>query len=302
MTTNNNIDISKYTAGDNTCDLKCAYNFDYPETNLVATNRGITINFMFDNNTSTPVVYNQQKYSVVSMMIVSPSIHFFNGNQTNPAGAQTNAEIIINHTPSVSGNSLAVCIPIIQSNDTNDASNLVTNLIQSVSNSANQQGQQVNINSNITLNTIIPKQPYYSYTSSDGNNSDFIVFGISDAIGLNSSIITSLQEIIKPFPLPTPGNGLFYNKNGPNHSNIGDGIYIQCNPVGASKDKVPVEYSKNSSSFDIFSGYNENIIKIILQFLFVIIIFAVLVFIFMWFRKPSNVAQVAAVVVAKKTN
>ena len=290
MTTNNNIDISKYTAGNNTCDLKCAYNFDYPETNLVATNRGIMINSMFDNNTATPVVYNQQKYSVASMMIVSPSIHFFNGNQTNPAGNQTNAEIIISHTPSVSGNGLAVCIPIIQSNDSNEASNLVTSLIQSVSNSANKQGQQVNINSNITLNTIIPKQPFYSYTSSDGNNTDFIVFDISDAIGLNSDTITSLQQMIKPFPLPTPGNSLFYNKNGPNNSNIGDGIYIQCNPVGASKDEVPVEYSKNSSSFDIFSGNNENVIKIILQILFVILIFGALVFIFMWFRKPSNVA------------
>ena len=292
MTTNNNIDISKYTAGNNICDLKCAYNFDYPETNLVATNYGIMINCIFDNNTSTPVVYNQQKYSVASMVIVSPSIHFFNGNQTNPAGNQTNAEIIINHTPSVSGNSLAVCIPIIQSNDTNEASNLVTNLIQSVANSANQQGQKVNINTNITLNTIIPNKPFYSYTSSDGNNTDFIVFGISDAISLNSSTITTLQKIIKPYPLPTPGNNLFYNKNGPNNSNIGDGIYIQCNPVGASKDKVPVEYSKNSSSYDIFSGNNENVIKIILQILFVVLIFGVLVFIFMWFRKAKNAAQI----------
>jgi hypothetical protein len=290
MTTNNNIDISKYTAGDNTCDLKCAYNFDYPETNLVATNRGIMINCMFDNNTATPVVYNQQKYSVDSMMIVSPSIHFFNGNQTNPTGNQTNAEIIINHTPSVSGNSLAVCIPIIQSNDSNEASNLVTNIIQSVSNSANKQGQQVNINSNITLNTIVPKQPFYSYTSSDGNNTDFIVFDISDAIGLNSDTLTSLQEMINPFQLPTPGNSLFYNKNGPNNSNLGDGIYIECNPVGASKDKVPVEYSKNSSTYDIFSGKGENAVKIILQILFVIFIFAVLVFLFMWFRKAKNAA------------
>jgi hypothetical protein len=102
--------------------------------------------------------------------------------------------------------------------------------------------------------------------------------------------------MIQPFPLPTPGNSLFYNKNGPNNSNIGDGIYIKCNPVGASKDEVPVEYSKNSSSYDIFSGNNENVIKIILQILFVILIFAVLVFIFMWFRKPSNVTQLAAAV------
>jgi len=292
MTTNNNIDISKYTAGNNTCDLKCAYNFDYPETNLVATNSGLLIQIAFDNNTATPVVYNQQKYSVSSMLIVSPSIHFFNGNQSNPAGNQVNAEILITHTPSVSGNPLIVCIPIIQSSDTNEASNLVTNLIQSVSNNANKQGQNVNINTTITLNTIIPNKPFFSYT--DGNNTDFIVFDAFDAITLNSSTITSLQEIIKPFPIPTPGNSLFYNKNGPNNSNIGDGIYIKCNPVGASKEKVAVEYSKNSSSFDLFSGKNENVIKIILQILFVVLIFGVMVFIFMWFRKASNVAQVAA--------
>jgi hypothetical protein len=294
MTTNNNIDISKYTAGNNTCDLKCAYNFDYPETNLVAINGGMLINLIFDNNTATPVVYNQQKYSVASMMIVSPSIHFFNGNQTNPVGAQTNSELLIIHTPSVSGNTLIVCVPIIQSNDTSEASNLVTNIIQSVSNSANKQGERVNINTTITLNTIIPKKPFYSY--SDGNNTEFIVFDIMDAIGLNSSTITSLQQIIKPFPIPTPGTRLFYNKNGPNNSNIGDGIYIKCNPVGASKDKVPVEYSKNSSSYDIFSGKGENAVKIILQILFVIFIFAVLVFIFMWFRKAKNaVSQVKPV-------
>jgi hypothetical protein len=292
MTTNNNIDISKYTAGDNTCDLKCAYNFDYPQTNLVATNYGSLISFILDNTTSTPVVYNQQKYSVTSMLIVSPSIHYFNGNQSNPAGNQVNAEILITHTPSVSGNELVVCIPIIQSNDANEATNLVTNLIQSVANGANQQGQKVNINTNITLNTIVPKKPFFSYTTSDGTNGNFIVFGISDAISLNNSTITTLQKIIKPYPIPTPGNNLFYNKNGPNNSNIGDGIYIQCNPVGASKDKVPVEYSKNSSSYDIFSGNNENVIKIILQILFVVLIFGVLVFIFMWFRKAKNAAQI----------
>lgn len=285
MTTNNNIDISKYTAGNNICDLKCAYNFDYPDTNLVATNSGMLIQIAFDNNTATPVVYNQQKYSVASMMIVSPSVHFFNGNQSNPAGNQVNAEILITHTPSVSGNTLIVCIPIIQSNDTNEASNLVTNIIQSVANSANKQGQRVNINTNITLNTIVPNKPFFSYT--DGKNTDFIVFDAFDAITLNSTTLTSLQQIIKPFSIPTPGTSLFYNKNGPNNSNIGDGIYIQCNPVGASKEKVPVEYSKNSSSFDIFSGNNENVIKIILQIMFVVLIFGVMVFIFMWFRKAK---------------
>jgi hypothetical protein len=272
MTTNNgSIHISKTTAGNNTCDLKCAYSFDYPETNLVATNNGSMILFRFDNSTKPPVVYNEKKYSIGFMILVSPSIHYFNG-------AQSSAELIIIHTPVLGGNELYVCVPISQSNDTNDASSLVTELIQNVANNAPAQSEKTNINiTNFTLNSIVPKEPFYNYTEA---NVDYIIFDIFDAINLNSTTITSLQQIIKPYPLPTPGTNLFYNKNGPNQSKVGDGIYIKCKPTGSSKEEVPVEYSKNKPSYNIFSTSIEDIIKIILQVLFAIIIFAVVIFIF----------------------
>ncbi len=265
MTTNNaSINISRQNVTSN-CDLKCAYNFKYPETSLTANNEGVVIIFSFDKSNTPPVVYNQQKYTVNTMMMVSPSIHIFNG-------VTASAELIITHTPVLGGNQLAVCVPINQSSDSNAASNLVTELIQSVSNNAPVSGESTTINiSGFTLNTIVPVKPFYSYTGED--NTDYIVFDILDAIALSSSTISSLSQIIKPYPLPTPGGNLFYNKNGPNLSNIGDGIYIQCKPTGSSKDEVPVEYSKNSSSYDLFSGKNENAVKIILQILFSVIIF-----------------------------
>ena len=235
MTTNTtsiNISRQNVTA---VCDLKCAYNFKYPETSLTANNQGSLIIFSFDQTNTPPVVYNQQKYNVDTMMLVSPSIHIFNG-------ATTSAELIITHTPVLGGNQLAVCVPISQSSDSNAASNLVTELIQSVSTNAPAQGETtiINVEGGFILNTIVPVKPFYSYTGDD--NTDYIVFDILDAIALNSDTLTSLTQIIQPYPLPTPGGNLFYNKNGPNLSNVGDGIYIKCKPTGSSTDEVPVEY------------------------------------------------------------
>lgn len=269
MTTNTtSINISRQNVTSN-CDLKCAYNFKYPETSLTANNLGSLIIFNFDQTNTPPVVYNQQKYNVENMMLITPSIHTFNG-------ATTSAELLISHTPVLGGNQLAVCIPINQSSDSSAASNLVTELIQSVATNAPAVGETttINIEGGFTLNTIVPIKPFYSY--SDNNNGDYIVFDILDAIALNSTTLSSLTKIIKPFPLPTPGGNLFYNKNGPNLTSIGDGIYIKCKPTGSSKEEVPVEYSKNSSSYDLFSGKNENAVKIFLQVLFSIVIFLII--------------------------
>jgi hypothetical protein len=267
MTTNTtsiNISRQNVTA---VCDLKCAYNFKYPETSLTANNQGSLIIFSFDQTNTPPVVYNQQKYNVDTMMLVSPSIHIFNG-------ATTSAELIITHTPVLGGNQLAVCVPISQSTDSNAASNLVTELIQSVSTNAPAQGETtiINVEGGFILNTIVPVKPFYSYTGDD--NTDYIVFDILDAIALNSDTLTSLTQIIQPYPLPTPGSNLFYNKNGPNLSNVGDGIYIKCKPTGSSTDEVPVEYSKNNTqSISFINFFSSSTGKMILQIIFSFIFF-----------------------------
>ncbi len=268
MTTNTSINISK----DNVfgkCDLKCAYNFKYPETNVTAKNSGSLIVFTFDNSSEPAVVYNQQKYAVESMMLVSPSIHIFNGSNAK-------AELIIVHKPVLGGNSLSICIPITQNSDSNTSSNLTTELIKSVANNAPVNGETTTINlSNFTLNSIVPVRPFYSYAGKS-DNTDYIVYDIIDAIGLNISTLTSLSKIIKPWPLPTPGGNLFYNKLGPNQSTVGDGIYISCNPTGSSEEEVDVEYKKNSLEAD-FSLNNPTvilIIQILLSCLIFIILFA----------------------------
>jgi hypothetical protein len=270
MTTNNkSINISRENVSGN-CDLKCAYNFKYPQTNLVAKNDGVMISLNCDKSNIPPVLYNNQKYTVDKFIIVAPSIHNFNGSKAS-------AEVLINHTPIGGGDQFIVCIPIIESTDSSSASNLLTEIIQGVSNGAPAKGEKTNLNiSGFTLNKIVPKKPFYSYTSSSKNNkNEYIVFDILDAITLNNKTLSSLKKIIKPFPIPTPGYNLFYNQKGPNQTTAGgDGIYISCQPTGSSEEEINVEYTKEQSSYDLFS-FNSDSTKIFLQVLFSSIIFLI---------------------------
>lgn len=268
MSTNSqNINISTNNV-QGKCDLKCSYNFKYPETNLTARNNGPMIALTCDETSSSPVTYNNQKYNVATILIVSPSIHTFNNSTAS-------AEIIIEHTPVTSGQPLLVGIPINLSSESSDASNFITQIIESVTNNAPAQGETTNINiSGFSLDKIVPNKPFYSY-SVPGNAGEWIVFPIISAISLNSSTLTSLGQIIKPFPLPTPGNALFFNSNGPNSNggNVGDGIYISCQPTGSSEEESAVSYSTNSSSSDISSMLNNPTTLLIFQIIIGCIVF-----------------------------
>ena len=268
MTTQNtNINISKQNISGK-CDLKCAYNFKYSESNLTAKNNGVNIALTPDSKKVPPVTYNNQKYNVSEIIILSPSIHIFNG-------ATVAAEIMIGHTPVQGGSSLNVCIPIISSSDSSTASNLITEVIQGVSSNAPAANETSNLSINgFTLQDIVPSKPFYSYT--DSNIVDFIVFDITNAIGLSSSTITTLQQIITPFPIPTPGGQLFFNSTGPNTSNIGEGIYISCQPTGSSEEETAVTYDKNVTTYDFTDITNNPTAKLIFQIIIGCLLFIVI--------------------------
>lgn len=255
--TTQNINISKQNISGK-CDLKCSYNFKYSETNLTAKNNGIGIALTTDSNKIPPVTYNNQKYNVTNISIVSPSIHLFNG-------ATAAAEILINHTPVQGGSQLNVAIPITSSSESSTASTLITQVIQSVSSNAPAANETTNLAiSGFTLQDIVPSKPFYSYTSAS-DNADFIVFDITNAIPLSSSTISTLQQIIKPFPLPTPGDKLFFNSSGPNTTKIGEGIYISCKPTGSSDEETAVTYNKNVTTYDFTDLTNNPTVKLIFQ-------------------------------------
>ena len=265
------IDISKKNVSGK-CDLKCAYNFQYPESNTTAKNQGVLINLSYDNSKTPPVTYNTQKYSVAQVIISSPSLHLFNG-------ATTDAEILIIHTPVKGGPELFVCIPIKSSSESSDASYLLKEIIDITGTNAPSEGESTNLSiSGFTLDKIVPNKQYYSYT--DQGTNDWIVFGILDAIPLNSATITTLQKIIKPYPIPMIGGELFINTTGPNSTKVGDGIYISCKPTGSSNEETTVEYTKNTPSYDFANILDNPVTKLIFQIIVGCILFIIVFMLF----------------------
>jgi len=259
---------SKNIAGK--CDLKCSYAFKYSESNSTAKNDGIMLSLSYDSTSLPPVVYNQQKYTVEKIMIISPSIHFFNDTQLP-------GEIIITHTPVKGGNLLEVCIPFKPSIESSNASQMITDVIKKIATNAPSQGDSTNLNINFNLQNIVPRKPFFSYTQ---GTSDWIVFGALDAIPLSSDTIETLQQIVKPYPTMIPATELFYNSNGPTSGlQLGDGIYISCQPTGSSDEETAVEYDKTTSSTSVdFSNILDSpsfklFIMIIVGCLLFIIIF-----------------------------
>jgi len=263
-----NINISRDNV-QGKCDLKCSYNFKYNESNLTATNKDVMIRLTYDNSNTAHVLYNNQKYNVSNISIMSPSIHIFNGSKAS-------AEIIIEHIPITGGPILFVAIPIISSSDTSNSTTIVTEIIQRVAMNAPSNGNSTNLKINgFTLDKIVPIKPFYSYTDNDKN--EWIVFDILEALTLNNSTLATLGKIIKPYPLKTLGNGLFYNSSGPNTTgNIGDGIYISCKPTGSSEEEIGVQYSKNVPTYDLSNILSNSTVILIIQiisgcFIFIII-------------------------------
>jgi len=148
-----NINISKDNI-QGKCDLKCYYVFKYANSNITAKNRGVMISLSYDNSNTSPVIYNNEKYTVSNIFITCPSIHTFNNNLA--AG-----EIIIEHIPIAGGNKLNVAVPFTSSSESITATNLIREIITSVASNAPAEGESVNVNiSSFTLQNIVPKKLY----------------------------------------------------------------------------------------------------------------------------------------------
>jgi carbonic anhydrase len=268
-----NINISQQNV-QGKCDLKCSYLFQYHESNSSAKNNGIMISVSYENNQTSPVVYNNQKYNVSTLSIVSPSIHVFND-------VVAAAEIWIEHTPVMGGPLLNVAIPMISSSETSEASEVITDIIKNVSTYAPVDGETTQLNiSGFTLNTLIPKKPFFSYTDADTDNTQWIVFGITEAIPLKSDVLSTLSQIIQPYSLSTTGNGLFFNSKGPSDgTNMGDGIYISCQPTGSSKEEMAVSYQKNTYNNNLHSLLNHPGVLLLFQIIMGCLLFLLLFFI-----------------------
>lgn len=255
-----------------TCNLKCAYSFNYNTSKSTATNYGQYIQLTYEASSTPQITYNTAKYNVGAIQIYSPSIHLFNN-------AKADAEILIPHIPINGGNLLFVCIPINTSGSTTDGSQIMTGIFKAVSSNAPSQGTSTTQGINeFTLNDVVPMKPYYSYTIE--GYADIIVYGIQYAISVDKTSLETLKKCINQNSQTFPsGPSLFSNPDGPSSSNVGDGsIYIDCQPTNSSEEEIEMNVNiKSPVSYDVGSYMLEilnNPIFIILcsSIIFVIIL------------------------------
>jgi hypothetical protein len=119
-------------------------------------------------------------------------------------------------------------------------------------------------------------KPFYSYTSNSDSdsksNSNFIVFGINDAISVSSKNISTLQKCIRKIEMFPSGPKLFFNQEGPSTSVVGSDIYINCSPTGES-DEMENVITNKEVAFDLGDLFhNQFFLLIMSSILFLIVI------------------------------
>jgi carbonic anhydrase len=247
-----------------TCNYKCALSFDYPVSSCTATNSGNYVTLSYTNSTS-PVTFNKNKYNLAESFIYSPSLHSYNNMQAD-------SELCIALTPTEGGNQLYICIPISTNGTSNNASNILSEIIQALANGAPSQGGSVSQGINdFTLNDFIPMKEFYNYSA---GGIDFIAFGAQNAIYISQSNLTSLQKVIQPFSgiaFPS-GPSLFLNPDGPTKGAgvTSDNIYIDCQPTNASDEETnEVVGLKANANYDVGTTFTDILLNpIFLMFLF----------------------------------
>lgn len=260
------------------CDYKCSYTYAYLDTTVVA-KKNVNMISLINDGIEPVVTYNNNNYMVSTTMIVSPSIHKFNGKKTD-------GEILIEHMPIQGGSKMYVCIPITQSIYFSSASVIVSMIITAVKSSASAENEVVNVDVPIfNLNSFIPTGKFYSYSGYDLNNdvSDFVVFDIEKAIPLNPFIFNSLTEIIDPISTTMKGGDLFLNEKGSN---------VNTTDTSNTTDTPVVEDGSNSSPI-IDNDIISIIVQIILNCLFFFTLFYIINFLFNYVLSGVNLKMYA---------
>lgn len=268
------MNISQNNVSSN-CNLKCSYSFKYSNSSCVAANTGQNISLTYDATNIPPVTYNGNKYKVSNVTITTSSNVLYNGKSSS-------GSIMIQHLPLNEGNSLIVIIPLTTGSSNTNATNILTTIITETANLAPQAGTKSTISiDNYNLNSIVPKKPFYSFTSRD----DIIIYGIESAIPLDADTLTKLNTITKSNSLQYPNVPLFYNPNGPNStsSSGNDDIYIDCQPVNVSEEEIKISNENKLSgaySQKTQNDLGQTILRIIFSpwFQLLLLIFGVSLF------------------------
>lgn len=244
------------------CSLKCEYSHNYQSSTIKVTHNGDYISLKPTQTLiSDQAEYRNNSYDVEEIRIYRDSLHTY-------VGEKADSELVIIHRNNMGNDKLLVCIPIINSNVSDDNALILYNVLSEIGKRANSVGKQTTINlATFNLNKFIPKKPYILYEGTQPfkpcnkeSKVNYIVFRKQDAIKLMPSSIELLNNLVKKHDYKikeTPKYGFVYNEKGPSlGTSTNDDIYIECKPTG-SEGEVLIQTTSLFSSISM-NGLNMN--------------------------------------------
>ena len=224
---------------DNTCDLKCAYSFNYQETTVQSVLTQISINLKLGSPAIKPVKFNNVEYTAAGATLIYPSYTTYNG-------IQADAEIIITHLADLQ-KPLEVHVPISFSSTTKPST-----LDAIVTQTATLLPKTAYTNLTIpsfTLAPYVPKGPFYY---AEAFNKDNIYYGLDDSLTLSNETASKLKEIMLPMKMPSPTSlpDLYFNADGSNLATDGgsDFNFMECEQY--YEEEVPVSSGNEPNVFE----------------------------------------------------
>lgn len=260
------------------CKSTCKFLPLYTNANIICKNMNnyISVNFEGATNSYPKSKFNDETYVVSELRIFNKSVHTYFGEY------EMTGEILIIHKNSAKPRELlVVSVPIISSSVITSGTAMIESLIQktnieghpSILSNYNSSGSEKISppfipNINFDIKNLIPITPYYFYkgvfgfqTSLGGGcetPSNVIVYSPNSGyVSINSEISLIFQSLLNPPSLIeyqiSQDPVLYYNSKG--HIPENDDIYIDCQPVDSSTNKIYVPL--NNQNNDINEGIKE---------------------------------------------
>ena len=252
------------------CESTCKFTPLYKNSKIICKNMNSYILVQFQSTEQLPKCkFNDQDYNVQEIRVFNKSVHTY-------LNKYEEGEILIIHKNVAKPNELLVIsVPIITSSVSTPGTVMIEALIQatythappSTLSAANSSGSekvspQFVPNIKFDIKNLIPVTPYYFYNGifgfqtslgSCGTPSNIIVYSASQGhVSIDSEISSTFQTLLNPpstteYPI-SKGPILYYNSKGPKHED--EDIYIDCQPVNSSTDKVYVPLNDQSKDIN----------------------------------------------------
>tara|TARA_B100000886_G_scaffold340367_1_gene309491 strand:- start:8497 stop:9333 length:837 start_codon:yes stop_codon:yes gene_type:complete len=211
-----------------TCNQKCYYIFDYNDSVCKVEKNKNYLKFDYDSSTKTPAKLSGINLNVGEVRLYSPSLHTFNGKRVA-------AELLIGHGGD--GTALLVCVPITVSNENNECSILLNQIVSQTNRLAPNNGDtSVLTTSGFNLNKLIPRTQFFYYEGTlpfepCTGDYDIIIFNRNNYATMMPKTAKLLTRLIESSNITTKVGTSYFISGKSASTSEDDEIYISCQPI-----------------------------------------------------------------------